>query len=137
MADRLPTCENCLIRNILFPDHFKKGVVNQRAFKDLDPEGISLTETHDRIKGLDDLEDYRTAVSEHLEIRVGAAVFESKLAAESLLVCRPDPHKNHRYGDLHVIGPKPDEMTEDLRREMARLANLSGWSCGPQSKQGE
>lgn len=134
MSDRLPTCENCLIRNIFLPDHFKNGIVSQRAFRDKDTDGLSLTETRERIKGLDDREDYRTAVSARLEIRIGVAVFEADRARESRLVWHPSPHADHKYGDLHVTGPIPEQMTEELRRDLARLANMSGWSCGPQAK---
>ena len=57
MSGRLTSCENCLIRNILQNDHFKNGLVNQRAFKDNDPDGMSMTETRSVIRGLDDLEE--------------------------------------------------------------------------------
>lgn len=109
-------------------------MVYQRAFKDKDPDGLSMTETRDEIKGLDDLEDYLTAVSEGLESRLGAAVMDARASEGIGLSWDPDPHKRHKFGHLHVLGPKPIDMTDDLRKECARLANLTGWSRGPQAK---
>ena len=73
-------------------------------------------------------------VSSQLEIQLGVAVFASTEAQEAGLSWSHNPHDRHKFGNLHVLGPKPDEMTVDLRRELARLADLSGWSCGPCGK---
>ncbi|GEM_PF-4445899 len=131
---RRPGCDNCLIRNIFLTDHFKNGIVHHRAFKDRDPDGISMTETRDEFKGLDDLEDYFNVVSEKLAIKVGAAVMDASDCRSVGLTWRPDPHNDHKFGHLHVLGPGPEKMTDDLRKECARLANLTEWSRGPIQK---
>src|SRR4051812_19905090 len=106
MPDRRPDCSGCLIRNLRFSDHIKKGLVQFRAFRDKDPDGLSLTETRDEIWGMDDLEDYRTVVSEGLEFRVGVALFEAEPARQAGLTWRPNLHNEHRFGHLHVLGPR-------------------------------
>ena len=128
---RRPGCDNCLIRNILFEDHFKNGIVKAKVFKDADVEGISLTATSSYIRGLDDLEDYIVAISQDRNFRLGVAVMEAEQCTSIGITWRPDPHNEHRYGHLHVLGPTPDQMISELRNECARLANLTGWSRGP------
>lgn len=127
-------CDQCLIRNVLLVDQVKNGVVNQRAFKDNDPNGLSMTETRDRIIGLDDLDDYVAAISDGRERILGVAVFEAESAWDVGLRWRSEPTDVHRYGYLHVLGPRPEEMTNELRRECARLANLTGWSRAPRER---
>ncbi|MFN7764283.1 MAG: hypothetical protein ACK5P9_06255 [Armatimonadota bacterium] len=129
---RLASIDNCIIRNLRFPDHFTKdGVVSFKAFKDKDVDGISLTETRDRLVGMEDLEDYIEAVSANLSVKLGVAVMHAERCKEVGFCWRPDPHNDHKYGRLHVLGPKPDEFTNDLRRECATLATCSGWSRAP------
>ncbi len=134
MSNRLPTCENCLIRNILLSDQIKNGIVHHRVFKDKDQDGLSLYSTRSEIIGLDDLNDYISAVSANTPVRVGVAVFLDESAREAGLQTRPSPHSLNKYGRLHVVGPIPDDMTEELRRDLAYLANQSGWSRAPESK---
>ena len=93
-----------------------------------------MTETRDEIKGLDDLEDYIEAVSQPLSNRVGTAVMDAQSCQVLGLAWRDDPHSDHEFGHLHVLGPTPDAMTADLRKECARLANLTEWSRGPAEK---
>lgn len=131
MLGRRPGCDRCLIRNVLFADQIKGGVVNQRAFKDKDPDGLSLTETRDQIIGLDDLDEYIDVVSPPGEHTLGVAVMEADEARGVGLTWHSDPHRDHKFGHLHVLGPTPDKMTEELRKECARLANLTGWSRSP------
>ena len=130
MEGRRPSCDQCLVRNILLADHFKEGLVSHKAFRDKHPEGISLTETRNEIKGLDDLDDYLAVVSENMSRRLGAAVMDLDQARGVGLTWRPDPHDEHRFGHLHVLGPKPADMLPELRRECARLANITRWSRG-------
>jgi hypothetical protein len=129
-----PSCDNCLIRNIVLSDLYKNGVVSQRAFRDNDPDGLSLTETRNEIRGLEDLEDYITVASGGLSVRIGVAVMDARDCRSVGLNWRPDPHTDHRFGHLHVLGPVKDELTTDLRNECARLANLTEWSKGPGTK---
>lgn len=134
MDGKRPGCDQCLIRNVFLVDHVKNGIVSHRAFKDNDPDGLSMTETRSVIIGLDDLDDYIAAVSDGTARILGVAVFEAERAAEVGLRWRPNPTDFHRYGHLHVLGPPPEEMTNELRRDCARLANLTGWSRAPRER---
>lgn len=130
---RLPSCENCLIRNILLGDHFKNEIVSQRAFKDKSADGLSMTETRDVIIGQEDFEDYLNWASGKALFKLGAALFTVEDAESINLQWSKNP-QGGKFGDLHVLGPKPEEMTKELRMLCAEFANQTGWSKGPTTK---
>lgn len=125
-------CDDCLVRNLRLSDHFKNGIVSKNAFKDKDPDGLSMTETRDEIKGLDDLEDYRQVSSASLNIKIGVAVMDASVCSNFGLTWKPDPQTGHKFSHLHVLGPAPHDMTSDLRTKCAAEATKSGWSRGPE-----
>lgn len=128
---KLASIDNCIIRNIFLPDHVKEGAVSFKAFRDKDEDGISLTETRSALIGLEDLEGYIEAISAKVSFTLGVAVMDAHGCEKVGLSWKEDPHNEHRYGHLHVLGPKPDEFSNDLKKECATLATCSGWSRGP------
>ena len=95
---------------------------------------MSLYTTRNEIIGLDDLNDYIAVSSVSTPVRIGVAVFTEDGATEIGLQTRPSTHTLNKYGHLHVLGPNPDDMNDDLRRDLAYLASQSGWSRAPEQK---
>jgi hypothetical protein len=127
-------CADCLLRHILYSNQIKNGVVNFRAFKGGDENGISLTETRDVIVKQIDLDEYVEVVSERQTVLLGVAVMDAMELSQAGLTWQSDPHDFHCYGYLHVLGPKGHELSDDLRKECARIATMSQWSRSPRPK---
>lgn len=90
-----------------------------------------MTATRKIIIGLEDLLDYLREVSRDQDSCLGVAVMSEEQYAKLKLAVTPDPFDDHKYGHLHVLGPKPGEMNGDVRRQLAYIATQSGWSRPP------
>lgn len=130
---RRPDLRECLLRRILHVDHFDKAkrLVHARAFKSKTP--LSMTDTKDKIVGQEDLEDYVTVCSMGSDRKLGVAVMDKEKYLQNGLRLTDDPIEGE-YGELHVLGPDPVELTKEVRDDLAALANDSGWSLGPEEK---
>lgn len=130
---RRPDLRDCLLRRILFDDHFDKAkkLVHAKAFKS--KTALSMTDTKSRIIGQEDLEDYVNACSMSSDRRLGVAVMDKVKYLNNGFEVKDDP-QDEEYGDLHVLGPEPNELTKEVRDDLAALANDSGWSFGPEDK---
>ena len=132
----LTSFKDCLIRNVVLRGFVRGTKVEWKAYRDSDPDGMSLTATGQEISDEEDVGRYRDAASQvrlpegvH---RIGIAVLQEQEFHARGLRLDPDPHSFHSFGHLHALGPKPSEIAKPMMKVLSNLATQTGRSKEPE-----